>query len=156
MRASTRTASQAAVLALFTTMTTCAPLSPRDMPPVAPTVDSMSMTGPGCPIGSAGIVQEMRNGTPVFLFAEWGLSLADPDGTSSPVGATPGNSMTSVSKFCNEEISLGNGSPGWQVRISAMQVGGWADLAGGATLGVMVDTKLGGVAAGVSADHWAR
>ena len=105
---------------------------------VNPTVDSLVMSGPGCPLGSGGIVQQMRNNTPVFLFPEWSLRLPDAD-----------TNATSVSKFCNEQISLGNGPVGLQVRIATVSVSGYAALESGAKIGVDVETKLGNTTAGV-------
>ena len=129
---------------------------PRADPPTQPTVDSLVMSGPGCPLGAGGLVREMREGTPVFLFTEWNLSLAPGspagDAPASSVAPPPAteNSITSVSKWCSEEISLGNGAPGWQVRIGTVSVGGYAELPKDAVVGVGVTTKLGDVEAGVS------
>ncbi|KAB5550804.1 hypothetical protein GE09DRAFT_1222629 [Coniochaeta sp. 2T2.1] len=103
-------------------------------PVISPTVESMTMIGSGCPLGTGGIVREIRNNTPVFLFSEWGLDLAE---------AEPG--ATVVSKFCSEVIELGNGPPGYQVRIATVSVGGWAELDGSTRLVVDVETKLAGV-----------
>lgn len=129
---------------------------PRADPPSQPTVDSLTMSGPGCPLGAGGLVREIRNGTPVFLFTEWNLSLASgAQGGDAPATSTPAtpveNSITSVSKWCSEEINLGNGAPGWQVRIKTVSVGGYAELPKDAVIGVTVTTRLGGVDAGVSA-----
>jgi Domain of unknown function (DUF4360) len=97
------------------------------------------MYGPGCPIGSGGFVQQIRNDTPVFSFPEWGLTLPGPDGASD-----------SVSKWCTEEISLANGPAGMQLRIATVDVSGWAVLDAETKLGFEVQTTLGGVHAGVS------
>ncbi|KAK3390681.1 hypothetical protein B0H63DRAFT_519893 [Podospora didyma] len=105
--------------------------------PPAPTVQNMTMWGTGCPIGAGGLVQQMRNNTPVFVFSEWGLSLPDPETTS-----------TSVSKFCTEAISLANGPVGMQLRIATVSVSGWAALDQGTKLAFHVETKLGDVLGG--------
>ena len=106
-------------------------------PQIKPTVDNMTMYGTGCPIGSGGMVREMRNNTPVFLFPDWALSLSAPDADGS------------VSKFCTEEITLGNVPAGQQVRLARLQVGGWADLEQGSVIGVDVELKFGGENGGV-------
>ncbi len=111
-------------------------------PPIQPTVDNMTMYGSGCPIGSGGMVREMRNNTPVFLFPDWSLSLASDAGANGSGGG-------SVSKFCTEEISLGNAPPGFQVRLSTVSVSGYADLDKGSVIGIGVETKLGAVDGGV-------
>ncbi|KAB5576126.1 hypothetical protein GE09DRAFT_1215844 [Coniochaeta sp. 2T2.1] len=103
-------------------------------PVISPTVDSMTMTGSGCPLATGGIVREIRNNTPVFLSSEWGLDLAE---------AEPG--ATVVSKFCSEVIELGNGPLGYQVRIATISVGGWAELDSSTRLVIDVETKLAGV-----------
>jgi hypothetical protein len=110
-------------------------------PSVAPTVDSLTMVGPGCPLGAGGLVQEVRNGTPVFLFTEWNLDLKEAD---------PAAEVPVVDKFCQETIKLGNGPVGMQVRISQVTIGGWASLATGSKLSIAVDTRLGNTTAGVS------
>lgn len=123
-------------------LSSCLQAAPQDQGPgpvISPTVDSMTMLGSGCPLGSGGIVREMRNNTPVFLFDEWNLNLADAEAGT-----------TTVSKFCTEEISLGHGPQGYQVRIAAITVAGWADTDINTRLAVSVETKLGGVEAGVS------
>lgn len=123
-------------------LSSCLQAAPQDQGPgpvISPTVDSMTMLGSGCPLGSGGIVREIRNNTPVFLFDEWDLNLADAEAGT-----------TTVSKFCTEEISLGNGPQGYQVRIAAITVAGWADTDLNTRLAVSVETKLGGVEAGVS------
>jgi hypothetical protein len=109
--------------------------------PTRPSVNSLTMIGPGCPIGSGGQATEVQGGTPVFLFTEWGLNLADADKSSD---------MPSVDKFCQENISLGNGPPGYQVRIAAVTLRGWATLETGSLISIAVNTKLGGTQAGVS------
>ena len=120
------------------------PGGPAGGPPagVQPTVVGMNMFGPGCPMGAGGTVQQIQNGTPVFLFPEWNLTLSDAD----PKLAKP-----SVDKFCQETISLANGPVGMQVRIATVSVGGWADLKSGSTLEIAVSTRLGSTTAGVSA-----
>jgi hypothetical protein len=111
--------------------------------PSRPTVDSMTMIGPGCPIGSGGMATEIRNSTPVFMFTEWYLNLADADLTAE---------YPSVSKFCQETINLAHATPGYQVRIAAVTIGGWADLDDSTEIEIEVDTRLGAEQAGVCSD----
>ncbi|KAK3988272.1 hypothetical protein QBC44DRAFT_269361, partial [Cladorrhinum sp. PSN332] len=111
---------------------------PQSAPPSPPNIASLSMYGTGCPIGAGGLISTIRNETPVFTFAQWGLSLPS---SSSP-------SDTAVSKFCTEEIGLTNGPVGMQLRIETVTVMGWADLEEGTKLVVDSLTRLGGVVAG--------
>lgn len=96
------------------------------------------MSGPGCPVGAGGLIQQIRNGTPVFLFTEWNLALP---GKGDPV--------TQDSKWCTEQIQLANGPVGMQLRIATITVGGWATLGADTKLKVDVSTVLGGKVAGV-------
>ncbi|KAK3323177.1 hypothetical protein B0T19DRAFT_442675 [Cercophora scortea] len=129
-------------LTIFSSWSLLLPLvasSPQTEPPtIAPTVQSLNMFGPGCPIGAGGIVQQIRNDTPVFLFTEWGLALPDVDD----------NTKDTVSKWCTEEISLANGPVGMQVRIATVTVSGWATLDLDTKLGLEVETQLGDAIAG--------
>lgn len=104
------------------------------------TVDSQTMVGPGCPIGAGGLIQEMREGLPVFLFTEWNLDLGEAD----PMAPT-----ASTSKFCQQETKLSNGPVGMQFRIDKFTIGGWADLKAGSKIGIDVETRLGDLATGV-------
>ncbi|KAK3361311.1 hypothetical protein B0T24DRAFT_539442 [Lasiosphaeria ovina] len=114
---------------------------PQTTPPPAPSVRNMTMFGPGCPIGAGGLVQQMRDGTPVFVFAEWALALPAVDDAT-------GKQVAEVSKFCTEEITLADGPVGMQLRIATVSVSGWAVLEAGSSVHVRVETALGGVAAG--------
>ncbi|KAK3312313.1 hypothetical protein B0H66DRAFT_644554 [Apodospora peruviana] len=105
-------------------------------PTVSPTVQSLTMSGPGCPIGAGGLVQQMRNNTPVFLFTEWGLAL--------PNTADDGQDA----KWCTEQIQLANGPARMQLRIATVSVGGWADLEPETKLQFEVSTMLGDIVAG--------
>lgn len=126
-------------------LATCAPRPQGEGagPISPPTVNNMTMFGTGCPIGAGGISQVTRDGTPVFAFREWGLVLPDPDLEAEE------RSETAVSKWCNEEITLGNGPVGMRLRIAAVTVGGWASLDAETNIALQVETKLGGVDAGV-------
>lgn len=108
-------------------------------PPSPPNIASLSMYGTGCPVGAGGMIGSIRGETPVFNFAEWGLSL--------PGAEAPTNQ---VSKFCTEEMGLTNGPVGMQLRIDTVTVMGWADLEEGTKLVVSSATRLGNVVAGVS------
>ena len=99
----------------------------------------MTMFGTGCPIGGAGISQVTAGGTPVFVFREWGLVLPSPESATAEA----------VSKWCTEEIQLGNGPVGMRLRIGSVTVGGWAQLDAGTKISLQVETRLGGVEAGV-------
>ncbi len=97
-----------------------------------------TMYGSGCPIGSGGMVREMRNNTPVFLFPDWGLSLAN--------GAEANGS---VSKFCTEEIS-------WAMRHRAIKsasppspLEGMPIWSRESLIGVGVEMRFGNESAGV-------
>lgn len=111
---------------------------------ISPTLDNITEAGSGCPIGSGGMIHEIRNSTPVFLYRDWGLNLND---------STPHDSNTyngTVSKFCKEYISLGNAPPGYQLHIAQVTVGGWAQLEEGTFVGMRINTRFDGVEAGVS------
>src|SRR5436189_207803 len=96
----------------------CAPRPQGEGSIPAPTVNNMTMFGTGCPIGAGGISQVSHGGPPVFAFREWGLSLPN---TDTGVGTAD-----AASKWCNEEIWLGNGPVGMRLRIAAVTVSGWA------------------------------
>lgn len=113
---------------------------PPGAPAVPPTVNNMTMFGTGCPIGGGAISQVTRNNTPVFVFREWGIVL--PSEESEETGTS--------FKWCNEDIILGNGPVGMRLRIASVTVGGWAQLDAGTKISLQVDTRLGGVEAGVS------
>lgn len=131
---------------------TALPQGPPGVTP-SPIVQSLTLSGSGCPTGQAGTVQ--RAGTdgrpPVFLFPEWNLSLPLPLSESGPVvgGGNPFEDW----KGCVEEIKLVRGPVGAQLRIGTVTVGGWASLGTGVTLRVDVATFLGGINAGVSFDY---
>ncbi|KAK4172097.1 hypothetical protein QBC36DRAFT_338654 [Triangularia setosa] len=112
---------------------------PQAQPPASPNIQNLTMWGTGCPIGAAGLISEIRNGTPVFSFVEWGLALPN---TNDP------ENETTTSKFCTEEMTLNNGPVGFQVRIETVTVSGWAELEEGTKLVVEADTKFGNVVAG--------
>ena len=99
------------------------------------------MSGPGCPIGAGGLLQQIRNGTPVFVFTEWTLALPN---------TADANNKNQHSKWCTEQIQLANGPVGMQLRIATVGVGGWANLDTDTKLKVDVSTVLGGKVAGVS------
>ena len=71
----------------------------------APTVNNLTMYGTGCPLSGGALAQQTRNDTPVFLFSEWNLAVPASEGSSS-------DSDGSASKWCNEDISLGNSPVG--------------------------------------------
>lgn len=129
-------------LALLLPLVAAAPQGgpPPGAPPVPPTVNNMTMFGTGCPIGGGAISQVTRNNTPVFVFREWGIVL--PSEESEETGTS--------FKWCNEDIILGNGPVGMRLRIAGVTVGGWAELDAGTKISLQVDTRLGGVEAGVS------
>jgi hypothetical protein len=104
-------------------------------------VDSMTMVGTGCPIGAGGVVQEVREGIPVFSFSEWNLNLAEAD---------PNAPTTAVEKFCQEEMRLSNGPTGMQFRIGTITIEGWADLKTGSKISIATETRLGDTPAVVS------
>jgi hypothetical protein len=99
----------------------------------------MTVYGTGCPIGAGPISQSTKSGAPVFVFREWGLSLPDDD-------ETPGEKE----KFCVEQITLGDGPVGMQLRVKSITIGGWADIDADTKISLSVHTNLGGMAAGVS------
>lgn len=107
--------------------------------------DSIVMAGTGCPVGAGGIVQEARDGIPVFTFTEWNLELAAAEAT------TQGN-VASVEKFCQEVWNLSGGPTGMQYRIGTVTIEGWADLKAGSKIDIAVETRLGNVAGGVCID----
>ncbi|CAK7212937.1 hypothetical protein SCUCBS95973_001629 [Sporothrix curviconia] len=136
------------------------------VPPVAinPAVLHLAETGSGCPIGSGGMVHEIRNGTPVFLFMGWGLTL---NGSSIPATLPAGSSGSndsstsgnggaqdnrvkrgSVAKFCKESISLGNAPVGYQVHIGEVSITGYAALDSASFVGVRVNTRFDHAEAG--------
>ncbi|KAK4205087.1 hypothetical protein QBC40DRAFT_65801 [Triangularia verruculosa] len=112
---------------------------PQGQPPASPNIQNLTMWGTGCPIGAAGLISGVRNGTPIFSFSEWRLSLPNVD--------DPENEAT-VSKFCTEEMTLNNGPVGLQVRIETVTVTGWAELDEGTKLVIEIETKLGYIVAG--------
>jgi len=113
-----------------------------DAPPlISPTIDAINMTGPGCPIGNAGVLRDMHNNTPIFAFSAWGMDLNDKASLDENLEA---------SKFCAEEIHLGQGPKGYQVRVANVTVRGYAQLAETSMLGLKVETHLDGMTAGVS------
>jgi hypothetical protein len=105
------------------------------------TVDSMTMVGSGCPIGAGGLVTEVREGLPVFMFTEWNLDLTESESNTT---------TASVDKFCQEEMKLSKGPLGMQFRIGAVSVSGWADLKAGSKISITVETRLGEATGGVS------
>ncbi|CAK7207223.1 hypothetical protein SEUCBS139899_010032 [Sporothrix eucalyptigena] len=137
-------------------------------PPVTinPTVLDLAETGSGCPIGSGGMVHQIRNGTPVFLFMGWGLTLNGssipvtlPDGPSDGGGSdnnTSGNGGAqdnrvkrgTVAKFCKESISLGNAPVGYQVHIGEVTITGFAELDPESFVGIRVNTRFDHAEAG--------
>jgi len=131
-----------AVLFLFPALSTSLPQPQGGGPPATPpTVQSLTMSGPGCPIGAGGLLQQIRNGTPVFVFTEWTLALPN---------TADANNKNQHSKWCTEQIQLANGPVGMQLRIATVGVGGWANLDTDTKLKVDVSTVLGGKVAGVS------
>ncbi|KAK0670319.1 hypothetical protein QBC41DRAFT_96496 [Cercophora samala] len=112
---------------------------PQAQPPASPNIQNLTMWGTGCPVGAAGLISEIRKGTPVFSFSEWGLVLPN---TEDP------DHETTSSKFCTEEMTLNNGPVGFQVRIETVRVSGWAQLEEGTKLVVESETKLGDFVAG--------
>ncbi|CAP70169.1 uncharacterized protein PODANS_3_2688 [Podospora anserina S mat+] len=112
---------------------------PQSQPSASPNIQNLAMWGTGCPLGAAGLMSGVRNGTPIFSFSEWGLVLPNVDDPESE---------TTASKFCTEEITLNNGPVGFQLRIETVTVGGWAELEEGTKLVVEAETKLGDVVAG--------
>ncbi len=111
---------------------------------ITPTLDNITEVGSGCPIGSGGMIHEMRNGTPVFLYSDWGLNLND---------STPHDSNTyngTVSKFCKQYLSLGNAPSGYQLHIAQVNIAGFATLEEGTFVGMRINTRFDGVEAGVS------
>ncbi|KAK0742069.1 hypothetical protein B0T21DRAFT_408915 [Apiosordaria backusii] len=112
---------------------------PQAQPPASPNIQNLTMWGTGCPVGAAGVISEIRKGTPVFNFSEWGLALPNAD--------DPANEATAY-KFCTEEMTLNNGPVGFQVRIETVTVFGWAELEEGTKLAIEAETKLGDVVAG--------
>ena len=136
------------------------PDSPATGPPIAPpagsaggtgpggsnmVADSITMVGTGCPVGAGGVVQEVREGTPVFTFTEWNLALAD---ASAPTEGA----VASVEKFCQEIWKLSSGPTGMQYRIGTVTIEGWADLKTGSKIDIAVETRLGDAPAGVCID----
>ncbi|KAM7193639.1 protein of unknown function (DUF4360) domain containing protein [Naviculisporaceae sp. PSN 640] len=117
------------LLSLFPVLSTALPQGPPAG--VSPTVQSMTMSGPGCPVGAAGTSQHLVDGRPVFLFPEWNLALPE-----------------TANKWCTEEIQLVNGPVGMQLRIATITVGGWASLDEGTSVKIDVSTILGGKVAG--------
>ncbi|KAK4644125.1 hypothetical protein QC761_302688 [Podospora bellae-mahoneyi] len=109
---------------------------PQSQPPASPNIQNLAMWGTGCPLGAAGLMSRVRNGTPIFSFSKWGLVLPNVDDPESE---------TTASKFCTEEITLNNGPVGFQLRIETVTVGGWAELEEGSKLVVEAETKLGDV-----------
>lgn len=109
---------------------------PQSQPSASPNIQNLAMWGTGCPLGAAGLMSGVRNGTPIFSFSEWGLVLPNVDDPESE---------TTASKFCTEEITLNNGPVGFQLRIETVTVGGWAELEEGTKLVVEAETKLGDV-----------
>ncbi|KAK0641806.1 hypothetical protein B0T16DRAFT_420552 [Cercophora newfieldiana] len=115
---------------------------PQTTPPPPPsstavTVRNMTVYGTGCPIGAGPISQQTKAGAPVFVFREWGLSLPDED-------ETPGE----ADKFCVEQITLGDGPVGMQLRVKSITIGGWAEIDADTKISLSVHTNLGGIAAG--------
>lgn len=130
------------LLSLFPTLSTSLPQPQGGGPPaVSPTVQNLTMSGSGCPIGAGGLVQQIRNGTPVFLFTEWNLALPNTADASN---------KNQHAKWCTEQIQLANGPVGMQLRIATVSVGGWANLETDTKLKVDVSTSLGSKVAGVS------
>ncbi|PKS11781.1 hypothetical protein jhhlp_001074 [Lomentospora prolificans] len=118
--------------------------------PVFPTLNSLSMFGTGCPTGGGqGIGAGAVNGTPVFKFPEWNLDLADLDAEPSEGEEEDTEPATSVEKFCIEEMQLGGGPPGYQIRVPKVTVGGIADLEEGSALSVSIETAAGEADVGV-------
>lgn len=139
--------------------------SGADTPPpvnINPTVLDVIETGSGCPIGSGGMVHQIRNGTPVFSFMGWGLTLNGsaipiqlPEGTTGNNTSGPGaqdNHVVrgSVAKFCKESIALGNAPVGYQVHIGEVTISGFAELDPTSFVGIRVNTRFDHVEAGVS------
>ncbi|KAM7212334.1 protein of unknown function (DUF4360) domain containing protein [Rhypophila decipiens] len=125
----------------LSTLSTALPQGSGPPPGVSPTMQSMSMSGPGCPAGASGTAQHLVDGRPVFLFPEWNLALPEKAG---PV-TTAANED---SKWCTESIQLVNGPVGMQLRIASITVGGWASLDEGSKLRLDVETSLGEKVAG--------
>jgi hypothetical protein len=112
--------------------------------PIKPAVDNMTMHGPGCPIGTVGIVREFRDNIPVIAFPGWGLSLEE---------AEKDDKGRSVSKFCTEELLLSHVPAGKRLRIASVTVSGWADLKDGSSINIEVETHFGDNESGVSLGH---
>lgn len=130
---------------------------------IAPSVLDLTESGSGCPIGNGGMVHQIKNGTPVFAFMGWGLTL---NGSAIPVqlpeGSTGGGNNTSgpgaqdnhvvrgsVAKFCKECITLGNAPVGYQVHIGEVTISGVAELDPTSFIGVRVNTRFDHIEAGV-------
>jgi len=126
------------LLLSLSSLATCLPQTAPPAPP-AVTVKNMTVYGTGCPIGGGPVSQQTKAGAPVFVFREWGLSLPDTD-------ETPGE----AEKFCVEQISLGDGPVGMQVRVKSITIGGWAQIDADTKISLSIHTNLGGMAAGVS------
>ncbi|KAH8882973.1 hypothetical protein GQ53DRAFT_753271 [Thozetella sp. PMI_491] len=105
-------------------------------PVITPTVDSLNMSGPGCPLGAGGIVKGVKNSTPVFLFTEWEISRADADANAS-----------SVSKWCTQQMALSSIPSGQQIRLSNVNISGWATLDPESKLELSFETRLGDLSA---------
>ncbi|KAL1889441.1 hypothetical protein Sste5346_008925 [Sporothrix stenoceras] len=133
-----------------------------DVPPfvIAPSVLNLTESGSGCPIGDGGMVNQIKNGTPVFAFMGWGLTL---NGSAIPVqlpeGSTGNNTSGpgaqdnhvvrgSVAKFCKESITLGNAPVGYQVHIGEVTISGVAELDPASFIGVRVNTRFDHIEAG--------
>ncbi|KJR81228.1 uncharacterized protein SPSK_01218 [Sporothrix schenckii 1099-18] len=127
---------------------------------INPTVLDLTETGSGCPIGNGGMVHQMKDGTPVFAFVGWNLTL---NGSAIPIDApegSPGNNTGghdaqdnrvvrgSVAKFCKESISLGNAPVGYQVHIREVSISGVAELDPTSFIGIRVNTRFDHIEAG--------
>lgn len=131
---------------------------------INPSILDISETGSGCPIGNGGMIHQLQNSTPVFVYMGWDLKL---NGSAIPVipprnnGTTWSNTSNpdaqdnrivrgSVAKFCKESVSLGNVPPGYQVHIGQVSVSGFAQLDPETSIGIRVNTRFDREEAGVS------
>ncbi|KAK4442848.1 hypothetical protein QBC34DRAFT_363024 [Podospora aff. communis PSN243] len=128
------------LLLSLSSLTACLPQTAPPAPPsTAVTVKNMTVYGTGCPIGGGPISQSTKGGAPVFVFREWGLSLPDTDETPEE-----------AEKWCVEQITLGDGPVGMQLRVKSITIGGWADIDADTKISLSVQTNLGGKAAGAA------
>ncbi|OAA57432.1 hypothetical protein SPI_07091 [Niveomyces insectorum RCEF 264] len=163
--------SDAGVVATTTTATSSA--APTDVY-IAPNVLNITESGSGCPIGLGGMVHQMQNYTPVFMFTGWGLTLngsaipvLPPGGQNATSGSGSGSGSVngssgntdpgaqdthvvrgSVAKFCKELVAFGGAPVGYQVHIGQVTVSGYAELDPGSFVGVRVNTRFDRAEAG--------